>query len=424
MNAVRVASAGDAYLQQAVRIVHGYFTRRGDGLRFEVETEDAAKHKISDPHEFAGSTLSAMTAAARSIDPAAKEFSSSKEDAVDAWGHRDFEKAVSIDPDFGAAWLAWLESELAQRNTSQAMETADRALARTSLRGDLDRARIELIAANLHNDSSRRLQALRTLVKETNDRATTLVLAQAEVNARDFNAAIATLQSVLAATSDDSSALLSLGYAQAYAGAVDAAKSTLERYGRLPGQKPNSLDSLGEAYFMNGRFAEAENYFLEAQQSNPGFLGGSDLLKAAYAHWLGGDLPGADAIAARYLAAQKNDPWGAAAWFFATGRREQAEANLKRVADPNLAQRQLAIWRASLPADLETLKARYEQSPPSEDNTFRTFYAAALAKAGRKDEARKLVARWPLPAPQNGDPLVETLVFPTFLEVRKAVGAP
>ena len=50
---------------------------------------------------------------------------------------------------------------------------------------------------------------------------------------------------------------------------------TLEAYGKLPDQKTNSLDSLGEAYFMNGRFAEAEKYFLQAYDSNHGFLGGA-----------------------------------------------------------------------------------------------------------------------------------------------------
>ena len=188
--------------------------------------------------------------------------------------------------------------------------------------------------------------------------------------------------------------MLSLGYAQAYAGQLDSAKQTFEKYGKQPGQGPNSLDSLGEAYFMNG----------------------ADLLKAAHAHWLAGDLNGADAIAAKYL----RDPWREASWYFSTGRRDRAIAKLQSAPDKQLIQRQVAVWNAPLPGDLAGLKTRYEHTPPSSDGEIRTFYAAALLKAGQKDEARKLATLWPLPLEQGVDPLFESLVFPTFLEVQKA----
>ncbi len=178
-------------------------------------------------------------------------------------------------------------------------------------------------------------------------------------------------------------------------------------------------------YFVNGRFADAEKYFLEAHDSNPGFLAGADLFKAAYARWLAGDLKGADAIMARYLdfRRQARDSliaWREASWDYATGRRDLAMNKIFDAPRP-LAERQIAAWNAAPSADLAALKAAYERSAPSSDGLARTFYAAALLRAGEKDEARKLIARWPLPGDTGPDALLESTVFPRFLELRRAL---
>ncbi len=373
------------------------------------------RHKLTDPRVYSGPPLAAMTAAAKQIDPGAQSFSTSREDAIDAWGHRDYEKAVSIDPDFGIAWLQWMETVIQRGDSAQALSIADRALAQKGLRSDVDRARIELLAANLRNDSAGRSAALAKLAKETNDPATMLALAESQLNARNFDAAIAAYRQALKENPDNAAAMLSLGYAQAYAGRIDAAKETLEKYGKQPNQKTNSLDSIGEAYFMNGRFAEAERYFLAANESNPGFMNGGELLKAAYAHWLAGDLKGADALAAKSL----HDAWRESVWLFSTGRRDQAIAKLNAFPNKQIVERQIAVWNAPLPSDLAALKNRYEHTPPSSDGQARVFYAAALAEAGRIEEARKLLQRWPLPVEQGVDVMAESRVFPTFLELRK-----
>jgi hypothetical protein len=49
-------------------------------------------------------------------------------------------------------------------------------------------------------------------------------------------------------------------------------------------------------------------------------------------------------------------------------------------------------------------------------------YASALIAAGRKEEARKLLTRWPLPTEPGGDALLESLLYPKFIELRKAAG--
>ena len=99
---------------------------------------------------------------------------------------------------------------------------------------------------------------------------------------------------------------------------------------------------------MNGKFADAEKAFLKAHELNAALTAGGDLRKAAYAHWLAGDLPGADKIFARYLEfrAKLKDPsveWQHASWEYATGRKEQAIARVQKSPSPQ-SKLQLRVW--------------------------------------------------------------------------------
>jgi hypothetical protein len=156
-------------------------------------------------------------------------------------------------------------------------------------------------------------------------------------------------------------------------------------------------------------------------------LGGTDLLKAAYSHWLEGDLPGADKVFLQYVAfrSQQKDPlilWRQAAWEYSTGRTDAAMARLSNVTGPaaDVANRQLALWKdpSKLPHDPAELKQAYERTPPSADGVPRVLYAAVLSQAGQKDEARKLIALWPLPGSEN-DALLQSFVFPRYLELKQ-----
>ena len=429
---VRAGNPSEGYLAAADRLVHGYFTGKSGALRFQIAVEDAATHKMTTYVSETGALLPAMDAAAKRLDPAARAFSTSSDEAAQAWGRGDYEHAVSIDPDFGDAWLAWIESLMQKGQAADAMGVADRALARPGLRSGLTRARIEVLSANLRKDPAAREQAMIKLAAMVPaDTALLNNLAEIEMSAHHFSSAAGQYRKILALNPDDAGAMNSLGYAEGFAGHLDAARKAFEDYGKQPGQKANSADSLGEVLFVNGEFAEAERSFLEAHQSAPALLGGADLLKAAYAHWLGGDLKGADAIVARYLEFRRgaHDPavvWREAVWDYTTGRRDLAIEKLTSApaAIHALAGRQLAVWQAPehLPDDLATLKQAYEQTPPSADGQVRVFYASALIAAGRKEEARKLLVLWPLPAETGGDPLLESLVFPKFIELRKAAG--
>jgi tetratricopeptide (TPR) repeat protein len=226
-----------------------------------------------------------------------------------------------------------------------------------------------------------------------------------------------------------------LGYALGFAGDLEGARQAFTAYGKLPNQAANSLDSLGEVYFANGKFGEAEQSFRSANKANPGFLAGLDLWKAAYGQWLGGNLQGADQTMKEFLISRVKQhdaltTWREAVWLYSTGRETQAESSLALALrdEPgtketqSLMEKQLEVWKnpSALPHDPAVLKPLYEHTSPAQDGLVRTFYARALVEAGRKDEARKLVALWPLPE-SGGDPLYQAFLFPKFMEVRKSL---
>ncbi len=423
---MRASSVSDGYLAAATRLVHGNFTQRNGTLDFEIETEDAARHKMISQQDLNGAVLEVMNRAAHQLDAHARPFSTSNAEALAAWARGDDERAVALDPDFGAAWLSWAEALSARGQATEAIAVTARALERPTLRSPIDRARIAVVAADLRKDVMERAQALATLHSlDPADPSLTLRLAEAETQARNFSAAAGSYQTILKQEPGNASALLALGYDQAFSGDVDAARRTFEDYGKQPGQKTNSLDSFGEALFMNGRFKDAEKSFLQAYESNPGFLAGLDLEKAAYSHWLGGDVKGADALMARYfeLRAKSHDPliaWRHASWYYATGRRELAIQTLSAT-PPALIERQTDAWNAPPPNDLDQLKQAYLQTAPSSDGIVRTRYAAALFRAGQKRQAGELIRRWPLPVENSVDQLLESTVFPMFLELRKQI---
>jgi tetratricopeptide (TPR) repeat protein len=421
-------TVSEAYRARATRFVHGYFTRR-DKLRFQIEVEDAATHKMTSRTNGDGELLAAMNGVAKTLEPAARPFSTSNPEALAAWGRGENERAVSIDPDFGGAWLTWVQQLANAGNAPRAGEVAAQALARPQLRSPLERAQIEIVAATIHRDSEAQLKGMLAL-SQLEPADTTLLenVAAAEVAARRFADAIAHYQTLRRLDPANVVVTNSLGYAEAFAGNLDAARQALEDYGKQPDQKTNSLDSLGEVDFLHGRFAEAEKYFMEAHQTNPKFLSGRDLLKAAYARWLGGDLQGAQPIMQQYFEFRSNvhDPlleWRKAVWEYETGSHETAIGMLQKMPEneAGLAEKQLAVWRGTVPppSDLAALKTAYEHTVPQVDGEVRTFYAAALLVAGQKDEARKLLVLWPLPE-AGGDSLFQAMIYPKFIELRRA----
>ncbi|MGH9592838.1 MAG: tetratricopeptide repeat protein [Bryobacteraceae bacterium] len=426
---LRAQTLGEAYAERATQFVHGYFDHRGAALHFELTIEDASRHKMVRSAVVKGNLVPAMNTFARIIDPTAHSFSTSNPESVAAWGQGDYQRAVSLDPDFSGAWLDWVQARMGAGDTAGALKIAKEALARIPPGSSaIDRAHLELLGATLGRDENAREEDLRTLARLLpNDPSIPRTLADLEMNARRFPQAVKLYQDLLRIDPDEVSTFNLLGYAQAFAGDLNAARKSLEQYGRELDQEANSLDSLGEAMFLHGRFADAEKYFLEAHEKNGAMLSGGDLLKAAYARWLAGDLPQADVLFAQYRAyrAGLGDSmlfWREAVWEYSTGRTAAAIAGLQSASgqSADLAKAQLAMWGdpERVPHDSAALKQLYERTPPSSDGLIRTLYAAALLESGQKEEARKLVELWPLPD-AAGDDLLRAFLYPKFLELRQ-----
>jgi len=193
---LRATTISDAYRAGATRFVHGYFTQRG-GLRFQIEVEDAATHKMTVTAAADGEPLTAMNRVAKILEPSAHPFSTSNAEALAAWGRGENERAVSIDADFGAAWLGWIQKLAAEGNPQRATEVAAQALGQTELRSPMDRAQIEIAAAALRHDTDGQLQGLLDLSRlEPADTSLLEGLAAGEVAARKFPDAVAHYQTL------------------------------------------------------------------------------------------------------------------------------------------------------------------------------------------------------------------------------------
>jgi tetratricopeptide (TPR) repeat protein len=383
-----------------------------------------------------GTLLGAVDDLARHLDPQARGFSTANPLAAEAWGQGAFEHAVELDPDFGAAWLSWVRTLAQSRKAEDALQIADRALGRKTLRTDWNRGELRVLIANIRKDVAGRAAALSDLANLAPFDASALsAAADAEGQARNFQASADLYRKVLAVDPSNVAAMNALGYAEGYLGDVEAARKTLEDYGKQPGSQVNSHDSLGEVYFMNGRFPEAEKEFSQALALDPNFLRGATMLKAAYAHWLAGDRAGADAMVQKYVAAiaKNNVPlavWRQSAWLYATGRQDQAVALLTKAQPDDRIRQQLNIWKNAdrLPSGLDTLRALYLGTQPAQDGIERVLYASALIEAGKEGdgkedagkeaEARTILKRWPLPE-NSTEPEIDTLVFPRYLALRK-----
>ena len=195
---IQAGAIRDAYATSATKLVHGYFEKRRQSLHFEFVVEDSQTHKTLQTVAGDGDALPVYARLAKEIDAGAHEFSTSNADAVAAWGQGDFEKAVQLDPDFGAAWLAWADARSAAGDAKQAAEIVQRALGQPALKSPVDRARLELASAALRHDDLARQRAVAALAKfMPNDAALLRQLANQEMNARQFSQAAQFYQDVL-----------------------------------------------------------------------------------------------------------------------------------------------------------------------------------------------------------------------------------
>ena len=253
------------------------------------------------------------------------------------------------------AYLALAETRFYPGDRAGAAEILDRARSRANLFTDYDRARVDLLTSEFSGNLAMRRTALRALSRlSTTDSGILESLGNLEYNGRRFQAAAEAFRSALALNPENGQIANMLGYAEALRGNLDSAVEAMERYARIAPQDPNPSDSLGDVYFFAGRFDEAEKAYQEANQKQPQH-DGMELLKAAQAKLMTGDVPAADGLFQRYTAVRRaaRDPLvdvQTARWRYLEGRQKEAIASLENIAKgppseyTTYAHVQLAIW--------------------------------------------------------------------------------
>lgn len=378
-NAPGISTESDsALVAGANEIVSGHFSVINGTLRATAIEEDLPTHRMvlaaSASGPAADGIFPVASALARQLgetrpfstrSPQALHAYADAFDAMDSGAASQyFAQATAADPDFGTAYVLWLDASMAQRNRAEAERIVLLARVRQDRFSRLDRAGLDLGAAALRGDYQAQIEALRALAQfdpanPDHHRA----LAESLMSVRDFDGAIVEFRRGLSIRPDDVLALNTMGYAAAYSGDLPTAIRVLRGYEQLRPNEPNPLDSLGDVHFALGRFGEAEKFYLAAHARSPAFLNGGEVLKAAQARLMTGDVQGATALFKRYLGERQaahdpNAPYNEAAWAWQTGERRAAIASLDRLARSDAAgalrevacraDAQAAIWLLAL----------------------------------------------------------------------------
>jgi Flp pilus assembly protein TadD len=334
-----------AILAGANRIGYGDYLVRGGKVEARLTIEDPATGRAAVLTATGGDIVSAATSLARSISPRATPFQTTNPEAVRryisaletgdvATKVRDAQAAIAADPNFAPSYRILAEAKIQQQDREGALAAIDRALARGAALPADERARLELAAAGLRDDSAARQKALLNLANATPaDAATWQTLAQTAYVRHDYPQAVAAYQKALQIQPNDVSVLNLLAYSQAFAGDMDGAIVSLRRYQSLRPAEANPLDSMGDIQLMYGHLREAEDLYLQADKKDRKLLGAGDLLKAATARLMTGDVAGASALARQFIAARTEMkdtavPIREAEWQWISGNRQAAREQL------------------------------------------------------------------------------------------------
>jgi tetratricopeptide (TPR) repeat protein len=392
-------SVAGAQSIRASRILQGYFVARNGQVEIRATLLDPRKTTTVSSFALDGPLTAGPLQAgllpladqlAKRLNSTARTFSTSNAAAFQDFGAAlskpdaaselsGFESATAVDPRFAAASMSSAKLLIESGNRDKARTIL--AAAMNAHPDAIDQARLEYLAASAANDTAARVKALEMLARLTPaDSQTARELAELQSVQRHFPEAVRSFETVTRLDPEDPQAWNQLGYAYSYAQNLAAARHALEHYRQLlPPEEANPLDSLGEVSFYLGDYAGAEHYFLQAHEKNPAEFAGGELMKAAQARLMLGDLPAADAIFNRYLGLLQRSQgnlagYQQAQWEFLTGRRKAAIARLEKLMPAvegeaqALALCQLSIWKletgdSKAAADLATQAVSSARSP-------------------------------------------------------------
>ena len=348
-----------ALLAGATRVISGYVERVGGRVRIAATEEDAASGKTTRilaaeganafealarlAQEFSSRAKPYLTTSAEALRLYATGLESSPQEAPAL-----MERAIQADANFGPAWLALVNVNLARGNREDAKELIEKA--RGEKLDRLDLAELDLDSAGLRGDREGRIKALRQMAELTpGDTLLLRTLTDAETAAGEFGGAAADWKKLALLNPNDVDAWNQLGYTRAWGGDYAGALEAMKEYGRLRPNDANVSDSTGDIEYMYGKFPEAAASYLQGNTRDPKFLQGGELLKAAWARFKAGDKKGADAAFEQFRAARekaKNPelPLFQADWLYRTGRPKEAITLLRKDGQGPGAAAQLAIW--------------------------------------------------------------------------------
>ena len=366
-----VDSLAGAQSIRASRILQGYFVVRSGRIEIRAtlldprKTITVASFALDAPSQ--AGLLPLANQLAKRLNATARPFSTSNAAAFQDFGAAlskpdaaselsSFESATAADPRFAAAAMSSARLLIESGNRDQARPIL--AAAMNAHPDPIDQARLEYLAATAANDTAARVKALKIMTRLTPaDSQVPRELADLQSVQRQFQDAVPGYETVTRLDPEDAQAWNQLGYAYAYAQNLAGARRALDHYRQLlPPEEANPLDSLGEVSFYLGDYAGAEHYFLQAHEKNPAEFAGGELIKAAQARLMLGDLPAADVIFHRYLGLLQRSQgnlagYQQAQWEFLTGRRKAALARLEKLVPAvegeaqALALCQLSIWK-------------------------------------------------------------------------------
>ncbi|MCC7174289.1 MAG: hypothetical protein IT159_03760 [Bryobacterales bacterium] len=463
LHPLRVTGERDAAAASATTILEGYLVASEGRVTLNAVRRDLKRNRtlarISVEESFPDGLLRLADSVARWVDPQARSFDTSRVDALRALAESReavdpvpaLERSVSLDPDFGGAYVAWARALLLRGDRDGALAVIGKARSRGDRLSEQRRIDLELIEAVLTNNRELRHAALAALSRATPaDAEVFRQLAREESAARRFDNAAAYYRRVVSIDPSDQDGWNSLGYMEAGRRDLDAARKALARYRRLARREANPLDSLGDVHFHLGDFQRAEEYYLGAYEMSHAFLGGATLYKAARARLMTGDVAGANEIFGRLAA---DGPFAAcrkAQWLYLTGRKTEAVAGLRQVTAPEvrpLAEAQLAVWdmragkREAVPAGtsfarqlsvasllvdrrfgeaMPVLRELSAAADPLGSDRVDVLLAWALVETGRQAEAAPLLEVYGTPPAGVEDPLA-CLAFPRVFQLRAAV---
>jgi tetratricopeptide (TPR) repeat protein len=418
--AVPVESLAGAESIRASRILQGYFVARNRRIELQATLLDSRKTTTVASFALNGPLLAGplplANQLAKRLNTSTRDFSTNNAAAFQDFGAAlskpdaaselsGFEAATAADPRFTSAALSTARLLIETGNHDQARTIL--ATAMNAHPDPIDQARLEYLAATAASDTAARIRTLERMTRLIPaDSQVPRELADLQSVQRKFQDAVRNYETVTRLDPEDAQAWNQLGYAYAYAQNLAAARRALDHYRQLlPPEEANPLDSLGEVSFYLGDYADAEHYFLQAHDKNPAEFAGAELIKAAQARLMLGDLSAADAIFHRYLGLLQHSQgalagYQQAQWEFLTGRHQAAIARLEKLVPTvegeaqALALCQLSIWKLE-----------------SGDSKAAADLAAQAVPGARSPRLRNIsaVCRFlaAMPVPSSGSPLAD-----------------